>query len=176
YRPPANRHTRVRGISLAPFFCPRDRRSRPGAGSQVNCPPLMDASGNIFLVGPMGVGKSTVGRRLAEATGRHFLDADEEIERRTGVRIDVIFDIEGEAGFRLREARILDELTRLKGIVLATGGGAVLDPENRARLSSNGSVVYLSAPAAVLARRTERDRVRPLLQAPDRRQRIEELL
>jgi shikimate kinase len=136
----------------------------------------MDASGNIFLIGPMGVGKSTVGRRLAEATGRRFLDADEEIEHRTGVRIDVIFEIEGEPGFRLREAKVLDELTRLRGIVLATGGGAVLDPGNRARLRSNGAVVYLSAPAAVLARRTARDRVRPLLQAPDRRQRIEEIL
>jgi shikimate kinase len=136
----------------------------------------MDASGNIFLIGPMGVGKSTVGRRLAEATGRRFIDADEEIERRTGVRIEVIFEIEGEPGFRQREARVLDELTRLQGIVLATGGGAVLDPENRARLKRNGSVVYLSAPVEVLVHRTARDRSRPLLKGTDRRQRIDELL
>ncbi len=136
----------------------------------------MADSENIFLVGPMGVGKSSIGRRLAARLGRTFIDSDEELMRRTGVEIEVIFDIEGEAGFRSRESRLLQELVRQAGIVLATGGGAVLLPENRAALAANGTVVYLSAAADLLARRTARDRKRPLLQTGNRLARIRELL
>lgn len=124
----------------------------------------------------MGVGKSTIGRRLAAVAGLSFVDADEEIEHKTGVKIDLIFDIEGEPGFRRRESRLIQELAGRRDIVLATGGGAILDPANRRALKQNGRVVYLSAPPAVLARRTARDRTRPLLRNTDRLQRIEELL
>jgi len=124
----------------------------------------------------MGVGKSTIGRHLAAATGKRFVDADEEIERKTGVEIDLIFEIEGESGFRRRESRLIEELAGLRDIVLATGGGAVLDPANRVQLKKNGTVVYLTAPAPILARRTARDRHRPLLRTGDRLQRIEQLL
>jgi shikimate kinase len=134
------------------------------------------STSNIFLVGPMGVGKSTIGKRLAAVTGKRFVDSDEEIERKTGVEIDLIFEIEGEPGFRRREARLIEELADLHDIVLATGGGAVLDPANRALLKKSGLIVYLSAPAVVLARRTARDRRRPLLRGGDRLQRIEQLL
>ena len=137
---------------------------------------LKPESGNIFLVGPMGVGKSTVGRRLAERTGRRFLDSDSEIVRRTGVEIDLIFEIEGEEGFRSRETKVLDELTAMNGVVLATGGGAVLAEQNRALLRERGLVVYLRAPEAVLMKRTARDQKRPLLQTADRQARIRELL
>jgi shikimate kinase len=124
----------------------------------------------------MGVGKSTIGRRLAAATGKRFVDADEEIERKTGVGIDLIFEIEGEPGFRRRESRLIEELTTLRDIVLATGGGAVLDPANRVLLKENGTIVYLTASSSVLVRRTARDRHRPLLRTGDRLERIEQLL
>ena len=137
---------------------------------------LEPGSGNIFLVGPMGVGKSTVGRRLAERTGRRFLDSDSEIERRTGVEIDLIFEIEGEDGFRARETKVLDELTARRNIVLATGGGAVLADANREMLRDRGLVIYLRAPVAALVKRTARDQKRPLLQTADREARIRELL
>jgi shikimate kinase len=136
----------------------------------------MTEGDNIFLVGPMGVGKSSIGRRLAARLGRDFLDCDEELMQRTGVEIEVIFDIEGEEGFRRRESRLLLELVARRGVVLATGGGAVLLPENRAALKSHGTVVYLSAAPELLARRTARDRKRPLLRTPDRLGRIRELL
>jgi shikimate kinase len=119
---------------------------------------------NIFLVGPMGVGKTTIGRYLAKILGRKFYDSDREIEYRTGVSIPVIFEIEGEAGFRRREHRIIAELTQLNNIVLATGGGSVLAAENRQVLIQRGTVVYLYAPAEQLHRRTARDDNRPLLQ------------
>ena len=119
---------------------------------------------NIFLVGPMGAGKSTVGRQLAKSLGRDFYDSDREIEKRTGVSIAWIFEMEGEAGFRLRERKVIDELTELKNIVLATGGGAVLAEENRRVLRSRGYVVYLSASVEQLLRRTNKDKNRPLLQ------------
>lgn len=131
---------------------------------------------NIFLVGPMGVGKSSIGRRLAARLGRTFMDCDEELMRRTGVEIEVIFEIEGESGFRSRESRLLLELVQETGIVLATGGGAVLLPENRAALAARGTVVYLSAAVDLLVRRTARDRKRPLLQTGDRPGRIRQLL
>ncbi|WP_323135099.1 shikimate kinase AroK [Methylophaga sp. OBS4] len=133
-------------------------------------------SGNIFLVGPMGAGKSTIGRQLAKALHRKFYDSDKEIEQRTGVSISWIFEMEGEAGFRERESRAIEELTGMTNIVLATGGGAVLSEENRKLLRSRGHVVYLSAEAEQLYRRTARDKKRPLLQLADRRKQIEDLL
>jgi shikimate kinase len=136
----------------------------------------MRDSDNIFLVGPMGVGKSSIGRRLAARLEREFIDCDEELIRRTGVDIDVIFDIEGEAGFRTRESKLLQELVAMRGVVLATGGGAILSRENRAALTQNGTVVYLHASPELLAQRTARDRKRPLLQTGDRMTRIRELL
>ncbi len=131
---------------------------------------------NIFLVGPMGAGKSTVGRQLAKTLGRKFYDSDKEIEKRTGVSISWIFEMEGEEGFRQREHKILDELTKLNNIVLATGGGAVLDGENRRMLQSRGYVVYLSASIEQLMRRTSKDKKRPLLQTADPKQKIIELV
>jgi shikimate kinase len=128
----------------------------------------MRVSGNIFLVGPMGSGKSTIGRRLAAVLGKEFYDSDREIERRTGATVSLIFDLEGEAGFRARERAVIDELTGLNDIVLATGGGVVLAPENRRALVTRGRVVYLHAPLEKLIQRTARDRVRPLLQTEDR--------
>ena len=123
---------------------------------------------NIFLIGLMGAGKTTIGRMLARRLGKEFIDADHEIEERTGARVGLIFEIEGESGFRDREARLLDELTSRSGIVLATGGGAILAQDNRERLRSRGFVVYLRAPVVQLIERTRRDRGRPLLQTDDR--------
>jgi shikimate kinase len=130
----------------------------------------------IFLVGMMGSGKSTVGRRLASALGRPFVDSDKEIERRCGVAVATIFEVEGEAGFRRREAALIDELSRQPGIVLATGGGAVLLEENRRMLRERGFVVYLCASVPELWHRLRSDKVRPLLRTPDPRQRIAELV
>ena len=131
---------------------------------------------NIFLVGLMGAGKSTIGRRLAQELGKQFRDSDSEIEKKTGVSIDVIFDIEGEQGFRRRETGILKELVEERGIVLATGGGAVLAPENRELLRDNGMVIYLKATAEHLAGRVRLDRRRPLLQSGDKLAKIHELM
>jgi shikimate kinase len=132
--------------------------------------------GNIFLVGPMGAGKSTVGRQLAKTLGRDFYDSDKEIEKRTGVSISWIFEMEGEAGFRTREQKVIEELTDLKNVVLATGGGAVLTEENRRVLRSRGHVVYLSASVEQLMRRTAKDKSRPLLQTENPKQQIADLL
>ena len=131
---------------------------------------------NVFLVGPMGAGKSTIGRQLAEALGMTFVDSDKEIEERTGVGIPLIFELEGEAGFRRREKAMIDELTERAGVVLATGGGAVLDADNRAALVSRGRVIYLHANLDQLVKRTSRDRNRPLLQTEDPRRRLEEIM
>ena len=131
---------------------------------------------NLFLVGPMGAGKSTIGRRLAQALDRSFLDSDKVIEERTGVSIPLIFELEGEAGFRAREKAVIDDLTRHCPIVLATGGGAVLDGDNRRHLASRGRVIYLSTSVDEQLRRTARDTNRPLLQTADPRARLEELL
>ena len=136
----------------------------------------MGKPNNIFLVGLMGAGKSTIGRHLAKSLELEFVDSDHEIERRTGASIPLIFDVEGEAGFRQREKKIIDELTQRSGIVLATGGGAVLDPENRACLRERGTVIYLYATVDQLLARTAKDRNRPLLQTPDPRGRLQELL
>jgi shikimate kinase len=136
----------------------------------------MSRRDNLILVGPMGAGKSTVGRHLAELLQREFVDTDQVIEARTGAAIPLIFEIEGEAGFRRREAAAIEELTRQHGIVLATGGGAVLSEENRRLLRERGTVVYLCAPLETLVERTQRDRNRPLLQNTDRRAKLEEIL
>lgn len=129
----------------------------------------------IVLVGMMGAGKTTVGRELARRMGFRFFDCDHEIEARTGVKIPTIFEIEGEEGFRRRESMTLEELTHESGVVLATGGGAVLRPANRALLHERGVVVYLDVPPQVLWERTRHDRNRPLLQCENPRGRIETL-
>jgi shikimate kinase len=131
---------------------------------------------SVFLVGMMGAGKTTVGRLLAQALGLEFIDADRELEARSGALIATIFSVEGEQGFRRREAALLDELSCRPGIVLATGGGAVLDADTRRRLRERGLVVYLRASGDELYRRTRSDRSRPLLQTADPRGRIAELL
>ncbi|NYI01086.1 shikimate kinase [Cupriavidus plantarum] len=130
---------------------------------------------NLFLIGFMGAGKTTIGRAVARRLDRPFFDTDHEIESRCGVRIPTIFEVEGEEGFRRRETRMLDELTQQRGIVLATGGGAVLRPENREMLRTRGRVVYLDASLAEVWRRTRRNRNRPLLQGENPRARIEAL-
>lgn len=131
---------------------------------------------NIFLVGPMGAGKSAVGRRLARIMGRDFRDSDTEIEARTGVDIAFIFEKEGEAGFRRRERDVISDLTALEGIVMATGGGAVLDAENRKRLASRGRVVYLDASVEQQLSRTRNSSHRPLLNGPDPAARLATLM
>jgi shikimate kinase len=132
-------------------------------------------SGNVFLVGLMGAGKTSVGKLLAKRLGKAFCDCDQEIESATGVRIPVIFEIEGEAGFRARETKMLAELVARSDIVLATGGGAVLSAENRALLSGNGIVVYLRAAASDLWHRTRHDKNRPLLKTGEPLARLEQL-
>lgn len=124
----------------------------------------------------MGAGKSTIGRQLAARTGKQFMDSDKEIEQRTGVTIDLIFEIEGEQGFRDRETKVIDELTVMTGIVLATGGGAVLSQSNREYLKQRGTVVYLNTAPDVLHKRTANDQNRPLLQTDDKYGRLKELL
>ncbi|HAD10337.1 MAG TPA: shikimate kinase AroK [Porticoccaceae bacterium] len=130
----------------------------------------------IFLVGPMGAGKTTVGKQLAKLLNLAFIDLDAEIESRCGADIQWIFDVEGEEGFRRRESSILSEVAAQDRIVIATGGGAVLRPENRALLKKSGTVIYLSIPAEALYQRTLRDTKRPLLQVEDRRAVIERLI
>jgi shikimate kinase len=130
---------------------------------------------NLFIVGPMGAGKSTIGRRVAERLGFRFLDCDRVLEERTGADIPLIFDLEGERGFRARESALLDELTQLQAIVLATGGGAVLQTSNRDALRNRGFVVMLRTSVEEQLRRMRFDRSRPLLQTPDRQQRLTEL-
>ena len=136
----------------------------------------MKTPGSLFLVGPMGAGKSTIGRQLARQLGLEFHDSDHEIEGRTGVDIPLIFEIEGETGFRKREKAVIDELTRLPGIVLATGGGAILDPDNRNHLRGRGRVIYLHTSVNQQLKRTARDRNRPLLQTENPRDRLNELM
>lgn len=136
----------------------------------------MEGKPSVFLVGPMGAGKTTVGRQLAAALGYAFVDSDHEIEARTGADIPWIFQVEGEEGFRRREAQVIEDLSARKGIVLATGGGAVLSAENRAVLHQRGFVVYLSADIDQLLARTGRDRNRPLLRTANPRAVFERLL
>lgn len=129
---------------------------------------------NIFLIGPMGAGKSTLGRRLAQELNFEFFDSDEEIIKQTGADLAWIFDLEGEEGFRRREAKMIAELTRKKGIVLATGGQAVIEEKNRQCLASYGCVVYLKVDKSRQARRLEKDKKRPLLQ--DKQKTLDETL
>lgn len=131
---------------------------------------------NIFLVGPMGSGKSTIGRLLAKNRKLALYDSDREIEQRTGVDIPMIFEYEGEAGFRRREAEVIAELTSLRDIVLATGGGSVLLAENRAALAINGFVVYLRCTVDRQLERTHKDNHRPLLRTENPRARLQELM
>ena len=122
---------------------------------------------NIFIVGPMGSGKSTVGKIISDELFFDFFDTDDEIEIRTGASIDWIFDLEGESGFRKRESEMLDEMVKRNSIVLSTGGGIVLESSNRELLSSRGTVFYLSTPISVQVERTARDKDRPLLKNGD---------
>ncbi|MBS3797296.1 MULTISPECIES: shikimate kinase AroK [Pseudoalteromonas] len=131
---------------------------------------------NIFLVGPMGAGKSTIGRHIADQLHLEFYDSDNEIERRTGADIAWVFDIEGEDGFRRREEAVITDLTELQGIVLATGGGSVVSKEVRNKLSARGIVVYLETPIEKQVARTQRDKRRPLLQTEEAPQHVLERL
>ena len=130
---------------------------------------------NIFLIGPMGAGKSTIGRQVAQMLGMEFMDSDSVIEERAGADIDWIFDVEGEAGFRKREERIINELTQGQGVVLSTGGGSILSKDNRNVLSARGIVIYLETTIGKQFERTQRDKKRPLLQNDDPRKTLEEL-
>ena len=136
----------------------------------------MSHSQNIFLVGPMGSGKTTIGRQLAKQLNLTFFDSDHEIENRTGANIPLIFELEGEDGFRKRETAMIDELTGKDNIVLATGGGAVLAAENRNMLRQRGHVIYLSASIEQLWERTRLDKNRPLLQTDNPKEKITLLL
>jgi shikimate kinase len=131
---------------------------------------LPNNSSNIFLIGLMGAGKSTVGKLLARKLGRRFIDSDQAIEERCGVKIPLIFEMEGESGFRKREAQMIAELTQEQDIILATGGGSILAVENRQALSSHGVVIYLHANPNELWHRTRGSEGRPLLQKGDPRQ------
>jgi len=131
---------------------------------------------NVFLIGPMAVGKTTIGKQLAKRLRLRFIDSDQEIEKRTGVSISLIFDVEGESGFRDREEKMIAELSALDGIVLATGGGAILRESNRKALRRNGTVVYLRASLDALLERTQASKHRPLLETEDRRAALESLM
>ena len=131
---------------------------------------------NIILVGTMGAGKTTIGRQLAKKLSKEFYDSDHEIEKHTGADISLIFELEGEEGFRKRESQLLKEIVSNKNIVLSTGGGAVLDPENRKLLSDNGIIIYLKSTAEKLYRRIADDKRRPLIQTDDRLNKIKKIL
>lgn len=131
---------------------------------------------NIFLVGPMGAGKSSIGRHVSQLTGHQFFDSDHEIEARTGANIPWIFDVEGEQGFRDREEAMIDELTQETNIILATGGGCVQREKNRANLMARGTVVFLQTSVEEQMARTNRDKNRPLLQTENPEEKLRELL
>ena len=134
------------------------------------------AVSRVYLVGPMGAGKTTIGKLLADELGLEFVDVDREIESRSGVDIPWIFDREGEAGFRIRETAALNELSQLDGVLISTGGGAVISAENRQIMMSTGTVIYLHTSVDEQVRRTSRDRKRPLLQNDDPRRVLSELM
>ena len=135
----------------------------------------VSAISRMFLIGPMGAGKTTIGRRLAQVLNREFVDSDQEIEQRAGASIPLIFELEGEAGFRAREKAVIAELTQRSNLILATGGGAVLDPDNRNCLRERGFVIYLWATVDEQLLRTRMDSNRPLLQTADPRARLAQL-
>lgn len=130
---------------------------------------------NIYIVGPMGAGKSTIGRQIAQQLHLEFFDSDSEIERRTGAEIAWVFDVEGEDGFRKREASVIEDLTEKQGVVLATGGGSIITKEVRNKLSARGFVVYLETTIDKQLARTQRDKRRPLLQTENPREVLENL-
>ncbi len=130
---------------------------------------------NIYFIGLMGAGKTTIGRLLAKQLRRDFYDSDVEIERKTGVKIPLIFELEGEAGFRKRETAVIEELSQLNNVIIATGGGAVLQPENRTFLKSSGKIIYLRGKVSDLYHRTRHDKSRPLLQGCNIKQKLEQL-
>ena len=132
-------------------------------------------SNNIILIGPMGAGKSSVGKRLAKHLNRKFYDCDKVLEERTGVAITTIFELEGESGFRERETKILDELTSLENIVIATGGGVILLDKNLHLLTQNSVIIYLKASVTSQIKRTKHDKKRPLLQTKDRHATLQDL-
>ena len=142
----------------------------------MNLPLLMNKMENIYLIGLMGVGKTTIGKQLAKALQRPFFDSDKVIEEANGVDIPTIFSYEGEGGFRMREHIVIQELSNLRGIVMATGGGAVILPENREILKNTGFVVYLRCSIDKILYRTRNDTQRPLLQTANPRQRLQSLL
>lgn len=133
----------------------------------------MNPSCNLFIVGPTGAGKTSVGRRLAGHYGLSFVDLDQEVEQHCGVDVSTVFEIEGEAGFRQRESALLDALSQRSGILLATGAGAVLATDNRQWLGQRGYVMWLQASIAQQLERLERDQRRPLLAVPDRQARLQ---
>jgi shikimate kinase len=136
---------------------------------------VADPNGNVYLVGPMGSGKTTIGQRVAKLLDLEFFDCDQELEAQTGASVSLIFDVEGEEGFRERETRMLEKLTARRGVLVATGGGVVLRRENRELLRRSGLVVYLRTSVAQQLRRLGRDKTRPLLQTRDRRERLNRL-
>ena len=136
----------------------------------------MNQFDNIYLIGLMGAGKTTIGRQLARALDMPFYDSDKAIEDKTGVDIPTIFEFEGEEGFRNREQKMIEQLSGLNGVVLATGGGVILREQNRELLKTNGFVVYLQCPVDRILQRTRRDKQRPLLQTENPRERIKLLL
>jgi shikimate kinase len=135
----------------------------------------MNPSSNLFLIGSTGAGKTSIGRQLATRYDLSFLDLDQEIERHTGVSVSTIFDIEGEAGFRRREAAILDECSRRQGVLLATGAGAVMNRDNRRRLTEHGYVVWLQVTVPQQLHRLTHDTTRPLLAQTDRNEKLESM-
>lgn len=134
-----------------------------------------DSASNVFLIGPMGSGKTTIGQRVAKILDLEFFDCDHELESQTGASVSLIFDVEGEQGFRERETRMLEQLTGRQGVLVATGGGAVLKKQNRELLKRNGLVVYMSTSVAQQLRRLNRDRSRPLLQTSNRKVKLARL-
>ena len=137
---------------------------------------MINQPNNIFLIGPMASGKTTIGRKLAKKTSKKFYDSDKEITKSTGAKISLIFEIEGDSGFRKRETKIISKLVLLKNIVLSTGGGTILVEENRNMLAENGIIVYLKSSARKIFNRTFEDKSRPLLQGNDRLSKIKEIL
>lgn len=136
------------------------------------CICMTSRNSNVYLIGPMGSGKTTIGNRVARLLGMAFIDCDTELESRTGASVNLIFDVEGEEGFRKRETDLLEELSMMQSTLIATGGGAVLKPRNRELMSKSGTVVYLRTSVGQQLSRLRQDKKRPLLQTPDREKRL----